>query len=80
MAKLEMNSILNIQPIRKSCNVLSGKCVLRPGFEPGSPAFSALWARKAGILVRAILPELYLGLEEWVVFNRLICVEKNDVA
>ena len=28
-----------------------GKLVLRPGFEPGSPA------RKAGILGRAILPE-----------------------
>ncbi len=58
---------------------MSGKNVLRPGFEPGSPALSASLARKAGILVRAILPELSLGLEEWVVFNRLICVEKNDV-
>jgi hypothetical protein len=31
--------------------------VLRPGFGPGSAAFSDYWCREAAILDRTILPE-----------------------
>ena len=48
--------------------------VLRPGFEPGSPAFfhlAAQW-RKAGILGRAILPELQGVMNSLFLSNKFI--------
>ena len=45
---------------------ITSKMVLRPGFEPGSPA------RKAGILGRAILPELQGVMNSLFLSNKFI--------